>query len=222
MKKLILSIFFVFGVVFSASAQGVMPAGASDKSLEDRSVKNRSIELERAKRDAEKPDKNKQPAEPTAQLKFAEIKEDFEKIQNLQNGIVEAYTKSKQIDYAKISGSADEMSKSGTRLKGNLFAALTEEKKDKKSKDKKKDEKKDSVQANVAAETPEPALPTDVKTLIVELDNTIMAFTGNPMFTSPQTVNAADNAKAEADLERIIKLSAALKLESDKMVKPVN
>ena len=69
---------------------------------------------------------------------------------------------------------------------------------------------------------PEKPLPTDIKSMIVELDNTIMAFTGNPMFTTPQTVNAADNLKAKGDLERIIQLSAALKQESDKMVKPAN
>ena len=78
MKKLILSAFFVFGVVFSVSAQGAMPAGSSDKNLDDRNIKDRSIEIEKAKREAEKPNKNKQSNDPTAQLKFAEIKEDFQ------------------------------------------------------------------------------------------------------------------------------------------------
>src|SRR5690349_7377092 len=132
MKNVILVAFFVMGAVFSISAQEVMPAGASDKSLEDRNIKTRSIDLERTKQDAEKMDKNLT-AEQVAQLRFTEIKEDFEKIQTLQGGIVDAYTKGKQIDYTKISGNAEEMNKSGTRLKGNLFAAaITEEKKDSK------------------------------------------------------------------------------------------
>ena len=88
----------------------------------------------------------------------------------------------------------------------------------------KKDKKKEPVQPTPTEEKKEPeqTLPTDVKTLIVELDNTLLAFTGNPMFTNPKVVSAADNVKAKSDLERIIKLSGALKQESDKSVKPVN
>jgi len=219
MKKLILSVSFVllFGLSASIFAQ-VMPPGSSDKNLDDRNVKDRSIELDKAKREAEKSDKNEQ----TTQLKFTEIKEDFEKIQMLQNGIIEAYTKGKQVDYAKISVNADEMSKSGTRLKGNLFATVVEEKKDSKDAKKSKDKKKEVVQTTSTIPTevkPEQPLPTDVKTLIVELDNTLIAFTGNPMFTNPKVVSAADNVKAKADLDRVIKLSAALNQEADKASK---
>ena len=39
-----------------------------------------------------------------------------------------------------------------------------------------------------------------MKTLIVELDNTLAAFVGSPMFTNPQVVDAVANAKARADL----------------------
>lgn len=216
MKKLNLSLLFVFLFALSANifAQ-VMPPGSSDKNLDDRNVKDRSMELERVKKDAAKADKNKQQSEQVSELKFSEIKEDFEKLQMLQNDIIAAYTKSKQIDYAKISNNADGMSKSGTRLKANLFAMVTEEKKDsKKSKEKKKE-------SNLKEEikTVEQALPTDVKTLIVELDNTLAAFVGNPMFTNPQVVNSADNLKAKTDLERLIKLSAALNQEAGKMSK---
>lgn len=220
MKKIIFLAFLISSVVFSVSAQVTMPAGASDKNMEDRNIKNRSVDLERTKQDAEKMDKP-QSSEQVAQLKFTQIKEDFEKIQNLQGGIVEAYTKGKEVDYVKISGNAGEMTKSGTRLKGNLFAAVTEEKKDKKSKDKKKEPEQTAALADEKKETVE-ELPTDIKTLIVELDNTIMAFTGNPMFTNPKTVSAADNLKAKGDLERIIRLSSALKQESDKTAKPGN
>jgi len=96
MKNVILLAFLVMGAVFSISAQEVMPAGASDKSLEDRNIKTRSIDLERTKQDAEKMDKTLT-SEKTAQLRFTEIKEDFEKIQTLQGGIIDAYTKGKQI-----------------------------------------------------------------------------------------------------------------------------
>lgn len=221
MKNLIFSALFILTGAFSIAAQ-LTPPGAGDKSLEDRNIKNRSIELERVKRDADKQPAGKQQAAPNTEVKFAEIKEDFEKIQNLQNKIVEAYTKGKQINYAEISTDAEEMNKSGVRLKGNLFPApvAVEDKKD--AKKNKKKEAAPVVAALDEKQEPEKPLPADVKSLIVELDNLIMVFTSNAMFTNPQIVSAADNAKAASDLERIIKLSAALKLESDKMAKPGN
>jgi len=60
-------------------------------------------------------------------------------------------------------------------------------------------------------------VPTDVKILIVDLDNAIGAFASNPMFTNPQVVVVEDNKKAKAELEKIIAVSAALKKESDKL-----
>ena len=114
------------------------------------------------------------------------------------------YTTSKVIDHAKISNSAEQLNKSSVRLESNLFPPVEEPKKKKKAKDETKD---------APVEAP---LPTDMKTLIVELDNTLAAFVGSPMFTNPQVVDAVANAKAHADLAHIIKLSTALKTESDK------
>ena len=215
MKKIFILTMVIFGAaVFSNISAQVMPPGSSDKNLDDRSVKDRSIELDKIKRDADRDNRSSLSSDPAAKLKFTEIKEDFEKIQMLQNGIVEAYTKSKQINYAKISANAGDISKSGMRLKGNLFAVVVEDKKASK-----KSKKKDSVQPTLSEDKTEKPLPTDVKSLIVELDNTIVAFTGNPMFTNPKVVNAADNTKAKADLERLIMLSDALSSEADKTSK---
>lgn len=187
-------------VSFSAVGAQVPPPGAGDKSLEDRSIKNRSIELERIKRDAGKPDNNDQAAMPPA--KFQEIKDDFETIQRLQDEIVTIYTRTKQINYTRISNDAQQMNKSAIRLASNLFPVIENQKSGKKSKDQK--------------QQPESPLPQDLKSMIVEQDNTLAAFVANPMFTNPTVVNAADNAKARSDLERLIKLSAALKLEAEK------
>ncbi|MEP6902159.1 MAG: hypothetical protein ABJA66_10445 [Actinomycetota bacterium] len=215
MKKLILSGLFTLLFICSANVYGqVVPPGASDKNLDDRNIKDRSIEMDKIKRDAEKADSNKQQSNQVAELKFKEIKEDFEKIQMMQNANITIYTKSKKIDYAKISGNADEISKSGMRLKVNLFALPEETKDSKKSKEKKKESK-----LTEETKTPEQPLPTDVKMLIVEIDNTLAAFVGNPMFVNPKVVNSADNIKAKMDLERLIKLSSALNQEAGKMSK---
>ena len=61
--------------------------------------------------------------------------------------------------------------------------------------------------------------PADIKTLIVDLDNSLLAFTGSPIFTNPQAVNIDDNQKAKSDLAKILRLRSALKMEADKQKK---
>ena len=178
------------------SGQSQAPPGAGDKNLSDRNIKDRSIELERVSRDAKKATPlSKQDQE----RQFLEIKEDFERIQRSQSEIVDGYTKAKTVDYGKISENAEKIHAGGKRLMVNLFPPTEQKKGDKKV------EKLDAP------------VPTDVKLLIVDLDNAIGAFSSNPMFTNPQVVVVEDNKKAKAELEKIIAVSAALKKESDKL-----
>jgi hypothetical protein len=114
---------------------------------------------------------------------------------------VDGYTKAKSVDYEKISENAEKIHVGGKRLMGNLFPPSEQKKGDKK------------VEKKVAP------VPTEIKTLIVDLDNAIGAFTANPMFTNPQVVSVEDNSKARAELEKIIGLSSALKKEADKLKK---
>jgi hypothetical protein len=184
------------------------PPGAGDKNLENRDIKDRSIELERVKRDAEKPDRKDQKAAPTPPaVNFQQVKEDFETIQKLQDDIVSAYSKSKEINYKQISADSAQMNQSALRLESNLFPPV----------EKKKDNKKASQE--VTAPVSEPILPKDVKSLIVEQDSALGSFVSSPMFTNPQVVNPDSSAKAHADLQRLIKLSAALQVEADKLKK---
>jgi hypothetical protein len=177
------------------------PPGSSDKNLEDRNVKERSVELEKIARDAKKPKKGADPDTVSA-ARFEEIREDFENIQNFQTGIVDAYTKGAAVDYVKIAENAAALHKSALRLNGNLFPDAENKKKSKKSVEGGK-ESADS-------------LPADVKTLIVEMDNTLGTFVNNPMFTNPTVVNAGDNARAKADLGKLIRLGAVLRESAGK------
>lgn len=184
-------------------AQRETPAGAGDKDLSDRGVKNRSSDLERVTRDAKKQDPAKSLEAVGATAKFEEIKEDFENLQRRQDEIVKAYTAGKQIDIEKIAQLSDLMNKNAVRLEANLFPVVDEKKGKKKSRDNK-------VEATSAA------LPQDLKSLIVEQDNGLASFVGNPMFVNPQAANGEDNAKAHADLKKLIRLSAALRVEAEK------
>ncbi|MEQ1762107.1 MAG: hypothetical protein ABL984_03070 [Pyrinomonadaceae bacterium] len=209
MKRIgmLMSIAVVSVVVSTASAQQEAPAGASDRGPMDRSMKTRSAELERVKRDAEKPD----PKNPTATMppnKFAEVKEDFEGLQLRQDEIRKIYSEGKQVDTAKIATVAVVMNANATRLQGNLFPIVEEPKTKKKPKDQKDQPAK-------VEPTPEP-LPHDLRSMIVAQDDTLAAFVANPMFTNPQVSNVDDNARAHADLKKLIRLTAALKVEAEK------
>jgi hypothetical protein len=198
-----------FALTGSAWSQREAPPGASDKGAMDRSSKERSIELERIKRDANKPDaKGQQVPEPEAAAKFEEIKADFEGLQRRQDEILKAYTTGKQVDLDKIVSDSEQMNKHAVRLETNLFPPAEEQKGKKKSKENKTE--------NKTVDPPAAPLPQDLKTLIVEQDNTLASFVSNPMFVNPQVANVTDNAKAHADLKKLISLTAALRSEAGK------
>jgi hypothetical protein len=195
----------LFALSGTAWSQREAPPGSSDKGAMDRSGKDRSIELERIKREAEKPDvKGQQSTSPETAAKFEEIKEDFEGLQRKQDEILKAYTAGKQADLEKIASNSEQMNRHAVRLEANLFPPLDAKKGKKKTKDEK------------SADTPVAAPPSDLKSLIVEQDNTLASFVGNPMFANPQVANVADNTKAHSDLKRLIVLTTALKAEAEK------
>ena len=199
MKNTALALFFLTFLVSSVSAQFISPVPVVEKEVRDgSSTKLRSMELDRVKREAKKNPTEK--LGPASVNNFLEIKEDFEKIQVLENNIVKTYTTGKQIQFAKIAAYSSELNQSAERLKKNLFSspnqdlrALPEESR--------KDEKK---------------LPNGLKNLIVELDSKIGAFVGSPIFAADKKAKPEEKDKARSDLEQVIRLSIALKQESEK------
>ncbi len=87
--------------------------GPKDKSIEE---KLRSDEIERVKRDAEKPDARPDP-------KFPRVKEDFERIQIINNEVLQEHASGGALDYARLSEAAAEVKKRAARLKTNLFSS---------------------------------------------------------------------------------------------------
>ena len=181
------------------------PPVADNANPQDRSIKDRSIDLERTRRDENKGVVTGKPGESMAESKFNQIKEDFEQIQVTQSAIVAAYQKPGKIDYVLIATGAEQISKRGTRLKDNLFAPPPPSKEEKKKKD--KDKKAESPSE---PEAPARPVPTDIKTLVAEIDNTLAMFVSNAMFSNARTVNADDHARAKSDLEYVIALGSKL------------
>jgi hypothetical protein len=205
-KKTILLTGLLFGTgCFTAGFSQLPPPGAGDRSLENRNIKDRSNELERIKRDADKPDTANQQSATMSAAKFQEVKEDFENVQRLEDEIVKVYTTSKQIDFLKISQNAAGINRSAARLESDLFPPDPKP--------------KNGKNAEASIKGTEYKVPGDIKALIVEQDNTLAAFVANPIFTNPKVVSPADNLKAHDDLQRLIRLSAALQAEADRSKK---
>ena len=196
MKNTACPVLFLLFLVTSISAQFVSPVPVIETEVRDNSsVKMRSITLDRIKREARRTGSEK--LGPASVNNFLEIKEDFEKIQKLENSIVAVYTTGKQIQYSKIASFSAEMNTSAARLKTNLFSPPN----------KVPIESPDEPAPEESAKT----VPNEIKNLIVELDNAIGAFVNNPLFTSAKKAKSKEKEKAEDDLKQIIRLSAALK-----------
>lgn len=191
MKKVFL--FFILTLVCGISTTlyaQVTPAGAGDKSLENRDVKGRSVELERVSRET---DKEVKEAKKSSETKFAEIKEDFEKMQ-MVNEDIQKQMGSGEPSRKIVSESSATINTSALRLKSNLFPNAKEAKK---KRDKNKPEE------TVAA------APADLKSMTDSLNTTIFDFTHSPFFSNPK-YTPDDSAKAQSDLEKIINVSTAI------------
>lgn len=229
---------------WAATAQTRVPPTAPTGSPRDRALedKMRSDEIERVKRAAEKPDAYARAHD----ARFPQIKEDFERIQVVNAEVLQPSASAAAPDYTRISEAAAEVRKRAARLKSQLFPADAEAQADagKQTADKESGDKaandandakdtKDTKDAagkatadkdatdgqpskGDAARGPE---PEGLKPLLSALDDAINDFVHNPLFTNLQVVNAGHSALARRDLERILRLSARLRKEADKMKK---
>lgn len=196
MRKNIFLVFMAF-MVFPGGiyAQVVAPPPAPivEGDLRDNSIRMRSAELERIKREANKLN----PVESTKarEIKFAEIKNDFENIQKLQDAIVKTYTTGKTINYLKIGKFAATITEKALRLDKNLFRA------EKLLLDKKRENPREE----------------GVKGLIILLDNEIGNFVRSPIFKNVKVVDSKISKQAQQRLEAIIELSRKLSKEAQKL-----
>jgi len=189
----------VFGLIYvilfggSMCAQ-VSPNPVADAEIRDTdSIRMRSLALEQAKREENKLHASEDSKIPEA--KFAVIKSDFESIQKLESSIVKTYKTGKKIDYVKIGELALEIKKKAGRLGLNFFDI--------------KDEP--GVDPN-----PRDLTRKSVRDLIIDLDGTLTAFVTNPTFTGLRVIDAKNNDRARADLEKLIELSRDLQEAAEK------
>ena len=122
-------------------------------------------------------------------------------MQNSQSAIMNAYGDGKAIDYAKISDLSTEINKNAARLSANLFPAPPVRA------EVKTDEKK---------ETEKPITGKSLRSLLVELDESVAAVISSPMFQNLRAVEPAVGEKTKTDLRQIVKLTEAVNAETAK------
>lgn len=131
---------------------------------------------------------------------FPQIKEDFTRIQLVNNEMMRKIYDGEGLDYQRISDSIGEIRKRANRLKVNLMLPDTSA-----------DEK--SIKVTGAPDT------GNVKESLMMLDALIMDFVRNPLFQQPGVVDAKLSAKASRDLKAIIEYSGGVKKGIERLSK---
>ena len=123
---------------------------------------------------------------------FAQIREDFTRLQVIDNEMMRTVFVKSTIDRKLIAATTAEINKRGMRLSENLALPRIDDK----AKNQKPDEARNdsSLQAGLLA-----------------LDRCIMSFVTNPLFKQPNVVDSENALKARSDLNLIIRLSEHLK-----------
>ena len=137
-----------------------------------------------------------EPREP--RLAFAQIREDFLRLQIVNNDLARAVAGGGQLDFKLIAKSAAELKKRAERLKLNL--ALPEE--------------------TEGVKPPAGATPTDPEQLraaLSRLDKIILRFTNALHAKGVKSFDAESSARLRLDLEAIIGLSGRVKKSSEKL-----
>ena len=131
-------------------------------------------------------------------LAFAQIREDFVRLQVVNNDLARAVSGGGQLDFKLVSKSASEMKKRAERLKENL--ALPEADDDKK----------------VPASAP-PADPEQLRVALSRLDGIVLRFTNALHAKGVNRFDAQSSARLRLDLVAIIGLSERVKKGSEKL-----
>ncbi len=181
-----------FATTLRAQQLGPMPrpAGLSDR---DRNILERETQLTMMEKERRRAIKN------DPQLSYAQIREDFRRLQILNNDVMRAVTLSSEPNYKQISDSAREIRKRAARLRLNLVFPEAE-----------KDDGPRLVQ---------PPEASGLKPSLAALDGLIFSFVSNPIFKEVKVVDARLGVKARRDLDGIIELSEKVRKNAEKMSK---
>ena len=166
-------------------------SAALERAMRERDLRERMFQLEMLERMAREPAERPEP-----RLALAQIKEDYARIQVVNNALAQAVSGGGTLDLKFVAKSASEIKKRAARLKLNLVLPEPE-----------KDAKRPKVEVG------------ELKPALSVLNELIVGFVNNPMFKAANIVDAQESAKARRDLEAIIALSGQVKKSSEQLSK---
>ncbi|HEY6186916.1 MAG TPA: hypothetical protein VIW80_04495 [Pyrinomonadaceae bacterium] len=138
------------------------------------------------------------PPRRASRLNFAQIGEDYVRLQKVNNNLAQAVVTSDSIDLKLVAQSASEIKKCADRLKLNLALPELEP----------------SAAPNKIVVGPE---AKHLRPALAALDIMILRMVRNPLFRNPKLVDARQAPQVRRDLEAIIELSAELKKRSEQL-----
>ena len=171
---------------------GSVPEMPRQPSVRERQLK--VLEMERAAAKVRTPEEEK--------LALAQIAEDYEKIQVVNNKMMAATIPAANPDYARVAEVTAEIKQRASRMKENLRLSTPDPRDSEKSPTYKKTQDAAGLKAN-----------------LLSLDGSIMSFVKSPIFTNPAVVNVEQAAKASRDLENIIEFSNLINKDAQKLKK---
>jgi hypothetical protein len=207
--KMRLTVLFVFAAAFVAAAAPRASGRQVGRPMRGNSAEIERVERERREREMRERDLRERqfllrtarpeiadPAakQPALRLAVAQIREDFARIQVVNNELAKATARGGALDLKFVARSASEIKKLAARLKENL--ALPEPEPD--------------------AKSPAPRLEQLTPTLSA-LDKLVLGFADNLSSWGVKQVDARSAAGARRELDAIIELSGWVKKTSEKM-----
>jgi hypothetical protein len=162
------------------------------------SIRERQFKILEMEREAARP---RTPEE--EKLALAQIAEDFEKIQVINNKMMGATMRAVAPDYARIAETTAEIKMRANRMKDNLRLS--------------------KVDSNDGEKSPGYTKAQDaagMKASLLSLDGSIMSFIKNPIFKNPGVVDVEQATKASRNLETIIELSNLVNKDAQRLSKP--
>ena len=141
--------------------------------------------------------KEQPPSEQQQKLALKQIKEDFERMQFVNNEMMRTVSASETLDYKSISDTLSEINKRAKRLKSNL-----------RMEDGERDGAKQTASEGV-----------ELKQSLYQLDNLIMGFVTSPLFQNTTVTDANLRLKAGRDLDGIIDMSQTIRKTAERLSK---
>ena len=181
------------GVGNSAEAER-LESERREREMREADLRERQFMLRNMRPDA-------RPAErPTPRLATAQIREDFVRLQVLNNDLAKAASQGDALNFKFVSKSAAEIRKLAARLKSNLSLPSAGG---------------DPEQQEAKAAPP----PAQLGTALSALDGLILKFADDLASKGVYLLDAQSSAKARRDLEAIIELSGRVKQASERLEK---